>query len=585
VKTYESPFLADWFAITLRWIILFGLTLSFALSGPLSYLIIVALVIPIIWNVFMSVMAVFNRRFVRHRMINVLFDCLSVVLLFAAGNQSANPILWAGLIAIAPAAIYYQLSGSLLVAVLVTAIETGLSAVLSPAGFDPIKLTILSGLNITGGLIVGILSQPLIQRLRANYTALLRQRQESEARVQHAERDRMKALFGMIETVSATLNYKTILETSLDFGNNALGLSREEADKITCAFFLFDDALLRFSVGKGFTSHDQSTTLPAQQGVLSEIFHTGAYRLLQSTRDDPELSGLISLQDTRSILCLPMIRGMNAYGVLIYAHPTDIFFTSDRIEQLAMITNQAVVAIQNARLFQDLASEKARIVQTQEEAQKKLARELHDGPTQSVSAIAMRISIARKMMERDPAEAIRELVKIEDLARRTTQEIRHMLFTLRPLVLESEGLIAALNSMATKLHDLYQQNVVIDVDPAVVEALDVTHQTVVFYLTEEAVNNARKHAGAAQIKVMLKFITREQNMAGLEIADNGKGFDVKEVMDSYNQRGSLGMVNLRERTDLINGLLKLDSIPGKGTRIRIFIPLTEEAVDQLHSKR
>ena len=71
----------------------------------------------------------------------------------------------------------------------------------------------------------------------------------------------------------------------------------------------------------------------------------------------------------------------------------------------------------------------------------------------------------------------------------------------------------------------------------------------------------------------------------LEITDNGVGFDVKAIMGAYDRRGSLSMVNLRKRTNLVNGLLRIDSVPGKGTRIRVFIPLNEQAADKLHHSR
>jgi signal transduction histidine kinase len=67
--------------------------------------------------------------------------------------------------------------------------------------------------------------------------------------------------------------------------------------------------------------------------------------------------------------------------------------------------------------------------------------------------------------------------------------------------------------------------------------------------------------------------------------DNGRGFNVKEVNQNYEKRGSLGMVNLRERTELINGLLHIDSTPGKGTNVQVFIPLTEDAADRLHRSK
>ncbi len=300
---------------------------------------------------------------------------------------------------------------------------------------------------------------------------------------------------------------------------------------------------------------------------------------------DPELSRLMTLDERKVALCLPLIRGMNAYGVMLFAHTNPEFFDQERVEILQMVSNQAVIAIQNAGLYQDLAKEKEQIVQTQEEAQKKLARDLHDGPTQAVSAIAMRASIAQKMIETSPQEATEELARIEKLARQTTQEIRHMLFTLRPLVLESEGLVAALKTMADKMKEVYQQNVVIDADPQLVKELESSQQTVVFYLVEEAVNNARKHAQASEIRVRLVAVPNENCVAMLEIADNGVGFDVQSVLSSYERRGSLGMVNLRERTDQLNGLLRINSVPGKGTYIRIFIPLSEAAADRLQQVR
>jgi signal transduction histidine kinase len=220
------------------------------------------------------------------------------------------------------------------------------------------------------------------------------------------------------------------------------------------------------------------------------------------------------------------------------------------------------------------------MVEVHEEARKKLARDLHDGPTQSVSAMAMRLNLTRRMLERDPKAAADEIVKIEELAHRTTKEIRHMLFTLRPLVLESQGLSAALISMAEKMRETFSQNMIVNVDERLAQQLEMGKQGVIFYIVEEAVNNARKHARASNVWVTLRSL--EAGLALLEIRDDGIGFDVKSIAKSYDKRGSLGMVNLRERTELVNGLMNIDSVLGKGTKIQVYIPLTEEATDRLH---
>jgi signal transduction histidine kinase len=108
---------------------------------------------------------------------------------------------------------------------------------------------------------------------------------------------------------------------------------------------------------------------------------------------------------------------------------------------------------------------------------------------------------------------------------------------------------------------------------------------VIFYIVEEAINNARKHAQAPHIWVRLNPLPQQPDIAYLEISDDGVGFDVAAVNKSYDKRGSLGMVNLRERTELVNGLLNIDSAPGKGAKIQVYIPLTEEAADILHNAR
>jgi signal transduction histidine kinase len=160
-----------------------------------------------------------------------------------------------------------------------------------------------------------------------------------------------------------------------------------------------------------------------------------------------------------------------------------------------------------------------------------------------------------------------------------------MLFTLRPLILESQGLAAAVQAMADKMMETFSQKVAVEVDERAAEQLEMGKQGVIFYIIEEAVNNARKHAAAEVITVRLKQM--EMGVILLEINDNGAGFDVKAMTENYDKRASrsLGMVNLRERSELVNGLLQIDSKVGKGTQVRVYIPLTEEAADRLHHAR
>jgi signal transduction histidine kinase len=383
----------------------------------------------------------------------------------------------------------------------------------------------------------------------------------------------------------ATLNYQRVLDSVLDISMTALSsdsVSMPE-ERTTSAVLLFSKSeKLEVASARGFSSSDMRIVLPCQKGALARAVEDGEPILIDNIAVDPELGQFISLHSCYQVYCFPLRSGFSVYGLLIFGHPVEFYFTQERLDILDILSRQAVIAIQNARLYQNIADERDHMVEIHEEARKKLARDLHDGPTQSVSAIAMRVNLARIMLDKDVKMTAAELVKIEDLARRTIKEIRHMLFTLRPLVLESQGLVAALRASAEKMKEMFAQEVTINVDDeTLLDEIEMGKQGVIFYLVEEAVNNARKHASADHIWVNLKAVERE--IALLEIQDDGAGFNVAEINRAYDERGSLGMVNLRERTELINGFLNILSAPGKGTKVQVFIPLSEEAADRMHN--
>jgi signal transduction histidine kinase len=266
--------------------------------------------------------------------------------------------------------------------------------------------------------------------------------------------------------------------------------------------------------------------------------------------------------------------GFETYGAVLFASVKSGVYTSEHVELLTIFCNQATIALQNASLYQSLREERDKIIDKEEEARHKLARDLHDGPTQDVAAIAMRLNFARLLLERDPARAKAELERLEDLAHRTVKEIRSMLFTLRPIILETEGLVAALNQYAENLRD--SDGLPVEVNAELYQdCLDMEAQGVVFAIVEEAVNNAKKHAQASRIWVRLAL---KDDLFVAQVADNGRGFDVEAVESSYGSRGSLGMVNLKERAALVGGTLNIESAPGQGTRITLLVPIAEEPI-------
>lgn len=584
--TSDSPYLVDWYVVSLRWMVLLGTVVSLAFTDSLVAPASLLLGLLAGWNVALSWFAGQNRRLKHHREINVGIDFAMTALFFLLSGGVLGPAAWMVLLPLFSAGFYFNLIGGLSAAVLMALVEALASFFY---GTDLLQTLLGAALTLFFGGLFGYISQRAYNQLQEKRKKALLAREKQ----QRIENDRLRAIYNMTTALTATLSYKRVLDTALDLSVNALHVEEVDPEQktvpvdagISSAVLLFKNDELMIGSARRFTQSDLRASLPAKQGLLAKLVEDGGPILTGSVAADPELGRLIGLSACKSVYCLPLRSGYNAYGVMIFGHTDPAYFTRERCDVLGIVSRQAIIAIQNARLYQDLADEKERMVEVQEDARKKLARDLHDGPTQSVAAMAMRVSLARRMIERDPKAAAEELEKIEDLARRTTKEIRHMLFTLRPLVLESQGLTAALQANADKMKETYQQEVIIQVDEKLASQLEMGKSGVIFYLAEEAVNNARKHAKAAHIWVRLSAVPKQPEIAFLEIADDGVGFDVAEINKSYDKRGSLGMVNLKERTELVNGMLKIDSAPGKGTKIQVYIPLSEDAADVLHHAR
>jgi signal transduction histidine kinase len=579
MRASDSPFVGDWYVISLRWLVLLGLVISIALGGQILVLPNILLVVLAAWNIVLTLLAGLNRRLARHREISLGIDLLAASLYFILVGGYASPAFWVFILPLFTAALYFEVLGAFISASLMMVVQIGTTILQTLA---PLALFILGGSVFLTFLIAGVcgyLSRRQTQTMRRTRKSL----SEAQQKKQRLENDRLRAIYNLTSTLTATLNYQRVLESVLDSSLSILNLEPDSLPdkRLICAVLLFSkESALEVGSARHLSPADMRVVLQGQKGAIAQAIETNEPVLLKDVQYDPELTRFITFTSCNEIYCFPLRSGLNAFGVLLFGHAEQKFFTSGRRELLDILGSQAVVAIQNARLYQDVVDERERIIEVQEEARKKLARDLHDGPIQSVSAIAMRINIVQRMLSKDPQAVSDELSHIEDLARRTTKEIRHMLFTLRPLMLESQGLVAALQSMAEKMKETFSQNLIVKVDESILESIEMGKQGVIFYIVEESVNNSRKHAEAKHIWVNLHRL--KQDLASLIIQDDGIGFDVAEVNRSYDQRGSLGMVNLRDRAELINGVLDVQSVPGKGTRIQVYIPLTEEAADHLH---
>jgi len=399
---------------------------------------------------------------------------------------------------------------------------------------------------------------------------------DSESKRVESAHERARAIYEMATTLGATLDYNQVLDAALDVG--VLGLKEMGHDaRMVGMVLLFDKDELSVITSRRLTQRDALMRVAGKHGVLGMALKQAEPVFASNAHDDAELKYFVAFQESRSVLAIPLRAGFDNYGVIVFGTDEPDAFSNEHIELLTAIGTQATIALQNAVLYQNLRDEKERIVELEEDARKKLARDLHDGPTQNVAAIAMRVNYIRRLLEKKPEEAGDELQKVEELARKTTKDIRHMLFTLRPLVLETQGLAPALEQFAQKVKETHDLDVIVQTQEGVDSLLEGHAQGVLFYIVEEAVGNARKHAQAAHIYVRLY---RRENFVVVEIQDDGVGFDTGAVNNNYESRGSLGMVNMRERTALVEGVIRIESAAGKGTKIQILVPIKPDLNSQ-----
>jgi len=206
----------------------------------------------------------------------------------------------------------------------------------------------------------------------------------------------------------------------------------------------------------------------------------------------------------------------------------------------------------------------------QELARRQIARYLHDGPTQSVAALAMRADLVNRLMETDPAAALEEVRTLEDLARRTAKELRHLQFLLRPLSLESIGLVGALEDLVHHENELFQI-VHLEAKPNVASGLDTYRAGLFFQIASEGVANARRHSQAK--KVTIRLARPELSVLLLEVQDDGVGFDWPSLESKPREERGLGIELMRIRTGLLGGEFAVDTQKGRGTTVRVAAPI------------
>jgi len=245
---------------------------------------------------------------------------------------------------------------------------------------------------------------------------------------------------------------------------------------------------------------------------------------------------------------------------------------------LALYTSIVVLRLQNevrARLEENIEAKtslrelSAKLLRAQEEERRALSRELHDEAGQSFSAILLE---TENLLDAEPGRAaVPRLESIRNLAQRGLAEARNMALLLRPSMLDDFGLVPALNWQARETAK--RTGLRVQVSAAELPRdLPEEHKTCIYRVVQEALNNVTKHAQASGAQVRLQW---KEGHVDLTVQDDGTGFDAERV------RG-LGLLGMEERVHHLGGVFAIDSQPGRGTFVRITLPVADLATDMMN---
>ena len=301
--------------------------------------------------------------------------------------------------------------------------------------------------------------------------------------------------------------------------------------------------------------------LPRTHGMLGAMLDSAEPHRTDDITADPRFRGWWPRAHPmmRSFLGVPIVARGDVIGALYLTEKVDgTLFSLDDQRVIELLAAHAAIAIENARLH-----ERSRELSIVEE-RNRLARELHDSVTQRLFGVALAAESASTLLERDREGAATELRRVSELARGAMEELRAVVFELRPASLEAEGLATVLRKHVDVLRRVAGQRIELLVCD--VPRLTAGPATQVLRIAQEALGNAVRHAGAERIEVLLQG---DDGRLILNVSDDGCGFD-PQGPEVRGQR--LGLTSMDERATELGGTLKVTSTLGKGTTVRLEMP-------------
>jgi len=277
-----------------------------------------------------------------------------------------------------------------------------------------------------------------------------------------------------------------------------------------------------------------------------------------------------------SHVVVPLSAGAEVLGVLTVASPRSLEFEEAQLRLLTSLGQQIGIALQNARLYAEVQrKEEARgylltkLIGAQEEERRRIAREIHDEPTQALSGVVMQLDTVERRLPGDMTAERQEMIQARQAVREAMEALHRITVELRPQALDDLGFLPAIRWFAEQR--LQEKGILVEVQvQGTPHPLDPHLETAVFRVMQEAVTNIYKHSQARRATIRLEF--DNSAIRGM-VEDDGIGFQVAAVNRISPESRGLGLLGMEERVSLLGGKFAIISSPGRGTRVSFDIPL------------
>lgn len=366
--------------------------------------------------------------------------------------------------------------------------------------------------------------------------------------------------------LTQTLDLPTIITTLMEHLEQLLGNDK------SCVLFPEGDTL-HIEAARGDWAARQGTSLDIHRiPPLAEICEQKHSILVSDTANVENWPAPLSnVRQTRSWLGVPLLAGDYVLAIYIAGHSRPDQFNERHRLVAEALTGQAAIAVQNARLFEEVRVSRERlyrlnqqVVNAQEEERRRVSRELHDEAGQALTALKISLDLMRFSTDNEPMR--QQLAEVADLTDKTMEHIRLLAHALRPPALDTFGLNTSLEGLCNDF--AHRTQLKVRYTGAELPSLS-DPVTISFYrFLQEALTNIIKHAKAGQIIVSLDY-TRLTQQICLTVKDDGQGINPYPAKKSTG----LGLAGMQERFELLGGEVTIASTPGQGTRVKACVTI------------